>query len=215
MAESTRRGSTLGGIVKDQSAESFRMIVADYLLRAGHITRGQQEEAAKWLRNNPQRLVTEFLLKKNYIESATVTTVLSRQYNFPAVNLAEKETPPEALSLMPYELAKKYMAVPYNKRDNKLYLAMVEPTNNKALEELSNQLRHQIMPGVDSFQSVVDAFQRLYSISDTEYQSFLAPLDPKDAADQDQGPGKLSMDTHSIVCSYVFASFFAYIQRLV
>jgi type IV pilus assembly protein PilB len=187
MAESIRRGSSLGGTVKDQSSEGFRLLVADYLLRAGHITRGQQEEAAKWMKAHPQSFVTEFLFKQNYIENSTVPTVLSRQYNFPSVNLGEREVPPEALAAMPYDTAKKYMAVPYNKKENKLYLAMLEPTNTRMLEELSAQLKHQIMPGVTTYQDIVEAFQRLYSISDEEAKSFFAPLDPK-AADQEQGP---------------------------
>ena len=188
MAESIRRGSTLGATVKDQSAESYRLIVADYLLRAGHITRGQLEEAAKWLKGNPQGFVSAFLLKKNYIESGTVPTVLSRQYNFPAINLPEREVPPEALTSMPYELARKYMAVPYNKKEGKLYVAMLEPANAKMLEEMSAQIRQQVVPGVAPYQALADAFLRLYNISEGEYKSFFDPIDPKDAADSDQGP---------------------------
>ncbi|MDR2724608.1 MAG: Flp pilus assembly complex ATPase component TadA, partial [Candidatus Adiutrix sp.] len=187
MAESTRRGSTLGATVKDQSAESYRLMVADYLLRAGHITRGQQEEASKWLKTRPHSFVTEFLLKKNYIEAATVPTVLSRQYSFPTVNLGEREVPPEAVAALPYELAKKYMAAPYNKKDNKLYVAMLEPTNSKLVEEMSALAKLQVMPGVAPWQLIVDTFQRLYNISDEEYKSFSEPIDPKDVGEADQG----------------------------
>lgn len=48
------------------------------LLRAGYIIRDQLEEAIKWLKNNPDKLIFIFLLKKNYIGSATVAAVLSR-----------------------------------------------------------------------------------------------------------------------------------------
>ena len=189
MAEVTRRSSMLGGTIKDQSSEGCRLIAADYLLRAGHITRSQQEEAAKWLKNNPKGFVTEFLLKKHYIETATMPTVLSRQYSIPSINLSEREIPSEILALLPYELAKKYMAVPYNKKENRLYLAMLEPTNPKTIEEISAQLNHEVVPGVASFQAIIDSFRRLYNISEDEYQSFTAdPIDPKGAADQDQGP---------------------------
>ncbi|UQZ89467.1 type IV-A pilus assembly ATPase PilB [Deltaproteobacteria bacterium Smac51] len=180
MAETSRRSSTFGGTVKDQTSESYRLMVGDYLLRAGHITRGQLEEGTKWLKGHPEGFISIFLLKKNYIESATVSIVLSRQYNFPMINLPEREIPAEAPSLLPYDLAKKYMAVPYNKKDNKLYLAMLEPTNSRAVEELAGLTKHQLMVGVAPLQTIVDTFSRLYNIDEQEYQSFFAPLDPKD-----------------------------------
>ncbi len=187
MAETNRRSSSLSGVVKDQSGESFRLLVGDYLMRAGHITRGQLEEGTKWLRSHPDDFLSVFLLKKNYVESGTVASVLSRQYNFPLINLAEREIPAEVTAVLPYDKAKKFMAVPYNKKDNKLYLAMIEPTNAKAVEELTALTQHQVMLGVAPLQSVVDTFRRLYGLSDEEYHSFFAPLDPKEA-ERDAGP---------------------------
>ncbi|MDR2945574.1 MAG: Flp pilus assembly complex ATPase component TadA [Candidatus Adiutrix sp.] len=187
MADLSRRGaSSLTGTVKDQSAESFRLLVGDYLLKAGHITRGQLEEATKWIKSRPEVFLSAFLLKKNYIESGTVSTVLSRQYNFPTINLADREITPELTTLLPYETAKKYMAVPYNKKDNKLYVAMLEPTNGRHSEELAALTKHQMMLGVAPFRDIVETFRRVYGISDEEYNAFMAPIDPKDA--DDAGP---------------------------
>ncbi|MGL4209550.1 MAG: type IV-A pilus assembly ATPase PilB, partial [Candidatus Adiutrix sp.] len=188
MAEANRRGSSLSGTVKDQSVEGFRLLVGDYLLRAGHITRGQLEEGTKWLKRNPGSFLSVFLLKKNYIEEATVPTVLSRQYSYPIINLPEREMMPDAPGILRYEQAKKYMAVPYSKKENKLYVAMIEPTNNKVVEELTALTKFQIVPGVASFSGLVTALQKIYKISDEEYQSFLTPLDPKSAADDDAAP---------------------------
>ena len=187
MAEASRR-TALSGTIKDQSAESYRLLVGDYLMKAGHITRGQLEEGTKWLRSHSEGLLSEFLLKKNYIETSTVCTVLSRQYNFPIINVAEREFVPELATLIPYETAKKFMAVPYTKKDNKLYVAMLEPTNNKVVEELANISKHQLLLGVATFKDIVEAFRKLYKISDEDFDRFFAPLDPKDAAEADSGP---------------------------
>ncbi|MDR1922684.1 MAG: type IV-A pilus assembly ATPase PilB [Candidatus Adiutrix sp.] len=188
MAETLRRSSSLSGTVKDQSTEGYRILIGDYLMRAGHITRGQLEEGTKWLKSHPEGFLSVFFLKKGYIEPATVSIVLSRQYSYPTINLAEREPWPDAVRLLPYAQAKKCMAVPYAKKDNKLYLAMLEPTNNKAVEELAAVTKHQIVPGVATFKAVVDAFRATYNISEEEQQSFLAPLDPKEAAADDAGP---------------------------
>ena len=183
MAEKSKRAST----IKDQSAESYRLLVGDYLLRAGHITRGQLEEATKWLRSHRGDFISVFLLKKNYIESATVATVLSRQYSFPMINVTEREIDPELAKLIPYKDAKKFMAVPYNRKDNKLYLAMLEPTNTRAVEELAEITKMQLLLGVAPMRPIVDTFRTLYNIDDEEYESFFTPLDPKEAM-EDTGP---------------------------
>ena len=59
MAETDRRASRFGGTVKDQTAEAQRLLVGDYLLRAGQITRGQLDEAKKWLKANPDQFTSK------------------------------------------------------------------------------------------------------------------------------------------------------------
>ena len=185
MASISKRGIGAASIVKDQRGDTYRLVIGDYLMRVGHITRSQLEEATKWIRTNPNGFLTSFLLKKNYIEPNTVCTVLSRQYNIPTINLAEREIELELSKIVPYEVAKKFMCVPYNKKDNKLYLAMLEPTNSRAVTDITKAVRHQVMLGVAPLQSIVDTFRDLYKIDDAEYHSYFAPLNPKEEVEPD------------------------------
>ncbi len=180
MAETDRRASRFGGTVKDQTAEAQRLLVGDYLLRAGQITRGQLDEAKKWLKANPDQFISVYLLKKNYIEPATVSILLSRQYNFPMINLPARELSPDLAGILPYQAAKKYMAVPYKQQDQKLYLAMLEPTGARALAELAALTGLAPMTGVASLKHIADAMRQLYGLDEAEYNKFFAPLDPKD-----------------------------------
>ncbi|MDR2459902.1 MAG: type IV-A pilus assembly ATPase PilB [Deltaproteobacteria bacterium] len=187
MAEISRRRSTLSSTVKDQVSDNYKLILGEYLLKAGQITRGHLEEGTKWLKVHPKDFLSRFLLRKGYVESNTIPSVLSRQYSYPMVNLTDREIAPQTLNLVPYETAKKYMVIPYLVKDNKVMMAMLEPTNNKVVEDLTNITKMQVVPVVVSERDLVTAFKVHYKISDEEEASFFAPLDPN-AVVEDTGP---------------------------
>jgi type IV pilus assembly protein PilB len=187
MAELSRRRSTLAGTVKDQSTDHFRLILGEYLLKAGQITRGHLEEATKWLKTHQGDSISRFLLRKGYVEGNTIPSVLSRQYSYPMVNLAEREVPKQVLDLVPYNICRRLMLFPYQTKDNKLLVAMVEPTNNKSVEEVANLTKCQVVPAVITERDLISAFKTHYKIDDAEEQSILAPLDPN-AVTEDAAP---------------------------
>jgi type IV pilus assembly protein PilB len=187
MAEISRRRSTLSGTIKDQSQDHFRLILGEYLLKAGQITRGHLEEATKWIKTHPQDLISRFFLRKGYVEANTIPSVLSRQYSYPVVNLADREVPKAVLDLVPYQVCRRIMAFPYQSKDNKLMLAMLEPTNNKLVEEVAALTKLQVVPAVITERDLINAFKTHYKIDEAEEQSILAPLDPT-AVVEEAGP---------------------------
>jgi type IV pilus assembly protein PilB len=103
------------------------------------------------------------------------------------VNLADREIPKQVVDMVPYNVARRCMLMPYQFKDNKLMVAMVEPTNNKYVEELANQLKVQVVPAVATESDLINAFKVHYKINDAEEQAILAPLDPRTQVD-DAGP---------------------------
>jgi type IV pilus assembly protein PilB len=187
MAEISRRRSTLSGTVKDHGSDNYKLILGEYLLKAGQITRGHLEEAIKWLSSHPKDLLSRFLLRKGYVENNTIPSVLSRQYSYPMVNLSDREISAQVLNLVAYDVAKRHMVIPYQVKDNKVMIAMLEPTNSKVVEELTNMTKFQVVPAVTTEKDLVAAFKSHYKISDAEEAAFFAPLDPN-AAVEDTGP---------------------------
>ncbi|MDR1677574.1 MAG: Flp pilus assembly complex ATPase component TadA, partial [Deltaproteobacteria bacterium] len=187
MAEITRRRSTLSATIKDHSTDHFRLILGEYLLKAGQITRGHLEEATKWLKSHPTDSISRFMLRKNYIEQNTIPSVLSRQYSYPMVNIAEREIPKQVLDMVAYNTCRRHMLLPYQFKDNKLLVAMVEPTNNHVVEEIANLTKLQVIPAVTSERDMITAFKIYFKISEAEEQAILAPLDPTAHVD-DTGP---------------------------
>jgi type IV pilus assembly protein PilB len=187
MAEISRRRSTLSGTLKDQSADHYKVILGEYLLKAGQITRGHLEEATKWMRTHQSDSISRFFLRKGYVEPNTIPSVLSRQYSYPMVNLSDRDIPKQVLDMVPYPVARQGMLIPFQLKDNKLMVAMTEPTNNKLVEELAGSTKCSVVPSVVSERDLVAAFKRHYGISEAEEQAIMAPLDPNAQVD-DSGP---------------------------
>ncbi|MDR3134499.1 MAG: Flp pilus assembly complex ATPase component TadA, partial [Deltaproteobacteria bacterium] len=187
MAEISRRRSTLSATVKDQSTDHFRLILGEYLLKAGQITRGHLEEATKWIKTHPTDSISRFLLRKGFIEMNTIPSVLSRQYSYPMVNLTDRDIPKQVVDMVPYNIARRCMLMPYQFKDNKLMAAMLEPTNNRMVEEVAALVKAQVLPAVTTERDIITAFKAHYKISDAEVEAILAPLDPTAQVD-DSGP---------------------------
>ena len=136
------RRSSMKQTVKDQSGAG-KIKIGELLSKAGYITPTQLEAAKKILQKNGGRL-SAILRQLEYIDENTVFTFLSRQHNYPAVVIKNEPPSKEALKLLKYAQAKKYMAFPLRMAGNTLQLTMSEPSNSAAVEEMQNLLKMEL-----------------------------------------------------------------------
>ncbi len=174
------RKSTLSGTVKDQSGAGKQRI-GDLLRKEGYITATQLEHALSDQKKKGGRL-GGILVKLGYIEEETILSVLSRVQGFPAVNLAREAPNPEALKVMPYEVAKKYMAFPLRiaAKTNTLQVTMAEPTDVAAVELMQAEIKMALSLCVSTERDILEAYKTHYKISDEEYQSFFPEEEDED-----------------------------------
>jgi len=164
--------SSLKATVKDQSGAG-KTRIGEILCKEGHITSGQLQEALGIQKKNGGRLGA-VLLKLNYIEEETIVNVLSRIHNYPAAAIRKMTPEPEAIKAVPYEQAKKYMAFPLAIKEKTLDIAMAEPTDTTAIEELQTAVKMALSAFVSSEKDIIEAYKKYYKISDEEYDSFFA-----------------------------------------
>ncbi len=119
------RKSSIKKTVKDQSGAG-RIKLGELLSKAGYITATQFETAKKEVQKNGTRM-SAVLRQLEYIDDNTVFTFLSRQHNYPAAVIKDEPPSPEAIKLMSYEMAKKYLAFPLRIAGNTLQITMAEP----------------------------------------------------------------------------------------
>lgn len=162
--------SSLKATIIDQSGAG-KMKIAELLSKEGYITRNQLKEALSYQRKHQGRLGS-ILIRLGYIEEETIANVLSRIYNYPAVIISKISPDPEALKILPYDLAGKYMAFPLGIDGDDLVISMAEPTDTSAVEQLQSEVRKGLKISVSTQNDIVEAYRTYYKISDEEYNSF-------------------------------------------
>jgi type IV pilus assembly protein PilB len=164
-----QRGS-MKRTVKDQSGAG-KLKIGELLSKAGYITATQFEEAKAQQKKTGERL-GRILLESGAIERDTIANFLSRMHNYPLVVIDQEAPSKEALALVPYETAKRFMAFPLRIAGNTLQVTMAEPTDSMDVEQLQDVVQKSLTVCVSTAKDIIDAYRKFYHISDEEYQSF-------------------------------------------
>lgn len=146
----------IGGKVTTMSAK-----LGETLLRENLITPQQLKEALDYQRTNGGRLGST-LVKLGFLSDEEITAVLSRQYGVPSVNLSLFEIDESAVKLIPQEVAQKYMVLPLSRVGATLTLAMVDPTNVFAIDDIKFMTGFGVEPVVVSEAAMQEAMEKYY-----------------------------------------------------
>jgi type IV pilus assembly protein PilB len=169
-ASSTPRKSSIKKTVKDQSGAG-KIKLGELMSKSGYITATQFETAKREVQKNGARMGA-VLRQLEYIDEDTVFNFLSRHHNYPAAVIKNEPPSPEAIKLIPYDLAKKYMAFPLRMAGNTLQVTMAEPSDASAVEELQDELGKELSVCVSTERDIVEAYRKYYAIDDEEAKSF-------------------------------------------
>lgn len=136
--------------------EYFRTKVKDPL-----ITLEQVREAHRVAQQSHIR-IGEALIRTGAVDDSKLTDFLSRQYGVPAINLADLDVAPEVIKLVPRDIAEKYAILPVNKGERSLIVAMADPSNIYAVDDLKYVTGLNIEPVVASEVAIRDAIAKYY-----------------------------------------------------
>ncbi|OGQ98799.1 MAG: type IV-A pilus assembly ATPase PilB [Deltaproteobacteria bacterium RIFOXYD12_FULL_55_16] len=175
--------SNLRSTVKDQSGAG-KIKIGELLRKAGQISSYQLDDALAAQKKSGGRL-SSILLRLGHIEEATIFNFLSRLHNYQPVVISREPPKSDALALMPYELAKKYLAFPLRQIGKSLQIAMAEPTDTGAVESLQAAVKMPLTVCVATEKDIVDAYKTYYKISEEEHQSFFTSVG---AEERDEEP---------------------------
>jgi type IV pilus assembly protein PilB len=142
--------------------------LGEILLKENLITPDQLKQALDHQKANGGRLGNS-LVKLGFLNDDEVTAVLSRQYGVPSINLAYFEVDPSVIKLIPMDTATKYQVLPLSRVGSSLTLAMVDPTNVFAMDDIKFMTGFNIEPVVASEAAITEAIHKHYgSIEDLE-----------------------------------------------
>ncbi len=141
--------------------------LGDLLLKEKVITHEQLEQALKSQKDTGGRLGS-VLVKLGFLSDEDVTNFLSRQYGVPAINLSYFEIDPSVVKLIPYETAKRYEILPLSRVGASLTIAMVDPTNVFAMDDIKFMTGFNIEPVVASEASILEGIEKAYGAGQAE-----------------------------------------------
>ena len=135
--------------------------IGELLLKEKRITPEQLQEALNYQRQNGGKLGFN-LIKLGYVKDEEITALLSKQYGVPSIALTQFEIDPAVIKLVPAETAQKYQIVPLSRAGATLTIAMTDPTNVFAMDDIKFMTGYNVEPVVASETAVTDAITKYY-----------------------------------------------------
>jgi len=135
--------------------------LGDLLVREGLIDNEQLARALQEQKGSNDKL-GGILVKLNFVTEDKLIAFLSRQYGIQSITLSQLDIDPEVLKLVPEQIARKYEVLPIQRQGNQVTLAMADPTNVFALDDVGFMTNLQVIPVVASQAAIRAAIDRSY-----------------------------------------------------
>jgi type IV pilus assembly protein PilB len=135
--------------------------LGEMLLKAGLITQDALQEALATQRQSGEKLGT-VLVSLGHIKEDEITQLLSDQFGVPSINLRHFQIDDSVINLIPSEVAQKYLVVPVNRTGATLTLAMADPTNVFAMDDIKFMTGYNVEPVVASELAIREAIESYY-----------------------------------------------------
>jgi type IV pilus assembly protein PilB len=152
--------------------------LGELLVREKLISLQQLRQAQDEQRRTGQNLGAT-LAKLGYISDGEITNFLSAQYRVPAVNLDEYEIDQEVLKLVSREVCDKHKIIPVSRAGSSLIMAMADPTNLHAIDDIKFLTGFNVEPVVSSETAIQAAVERYYQ-SGPSYDEVMAGFDEEE-----------------------------------
>ncbi len=143
-------------------AESERL--GELLVREDLITPLQLQKALEETKRSGGRLGAE-LAKLGFLEENELTAFLSKQYGVPSINLKEFEIDPDVIQLIPRDVVSKHQVIPVNRTGSTLIVAMADPSNIFAVDDIKFLTGYNVEVVVAAEQDIAEAEEKYYTQS--------------------------------------------------
>ncbi len=137
--------------------------LGELLVREKLISLAQLRQAQDEQQRHPGQNLGYTLARLGYISDNEITTFLSQQYRVPTVNLEEYEIDADILKLVNKEQCEKHRVIPISRAGSSLVVAMADPTNLNAIDDLKFLTGFNIEPVIASETAIVTAVEKYYN----------------------------------------------------
>jgi type IV pilus assembly protein PilB len=155
--------------------------LGELLVRENLISLQQLQKAQEEQRKTGGR-IGSLLVKQGAIAETDLTNFLSKQYGVPAISLADFDIDDEVIKLIPKATAEKHQVIPVNRAGSSLIVAMSDPSNIFAIDDIKFLTGYNVEVVVASEPAIREAIERYYSEKGPSYEELMSGFDDSDVA---------------------------------
>ena len=162
--------------------KSFGERIADALVEDGLLSAGQIEELLEQQKKGGARLI-KLIVDKSYVSEQDLAVSMGRVLNVPPINLVRVSIPPEVVELLPRDTAHNYKVVPISRLENRLFLAMADPLNVLAIDDVKRITKLEIFPLIASEKAIVDKLNAFDTAKSSSMEDIIQDAQKQNEAD--------------------------------
>jgi len=142
------------------TVKTFGERIADALVEDGLLFRKQVEELMEQQKREGTRLL-KIIIDKNFVTEQDMAVSMGRVLNTPPVNLHRLTILPEISDLLPRDICNTHKVIPLSRLENKLFLAMADPLNVLAIDDVRRITKLEVSPMIASEKAIMDKLHNL------------------------------------------------------
>jgi type IV pilus assembly protein PilB len=156
------------------------------LIDLGYLTEDQLWDVLEEQKQSPGEIIGQVAIRMGLVTDVQITEALAEQWGMPIVNLNETTIVPRVLELVPMTMAELYKIMPISIKDDVLTVAMADPQNVGALDDLRNFLGVEVRGAVSNPTDVAAAVARYYADKEESIESVISSFEDV----EDEGSGR-------------------------
>jgi type IV pilus assembly protein PilB len=177
--------------------KSFGERIADALVEDGLLTAAQVEELLDQQKKGGARLL-KLILEKGLVNDVDMAVSMGRVLNTPPVNLGHVHVPTEVADLVPRELARNHKVVPVSRLENKLFLAMADPLNVLALDDVRRTTHLEVAALIAPERTIIDKLNALDASKSGSMEDIIKDAKEKAEAEENGDPENLEVSKEAV-----------------
>ena len=152
--------------------KSFGERIADALVEDGLLTIKQVEELLEQQKKEGTRFI-KLVTEKAYVSEQDLTVSMGRVLNVPPINLARVSIPLDVADLLPREIAHNHKVVPVSRLENKLFLAMADPLNVLAVDDVKRITKLDVATLIASEKAIFDKLNNIEAAKSSSMEELI------------------------------------------
>ena len=170
--------------------------IGELLVRENLISPAQLQKAQEESRRTGKR-IGEILPRMGFIAETELTQFVAKQYGVPSINLQDFEVDAEVIALIPKDVARKHTVVPVNRAGSSLIVAISDPANIYAIDDIKFLTGYTVEVVVASEPQILEAIERYYAAPQVSYDEIVEDFDEVEFGETSESVNVLDLEKQS------------------